>query len=161
MTDLDQKMKKVSLDVWIQLIGMLSVLAGLVFVGLEMRQAQYIAIAGQQQQRAIMQGELNYSITEQGEDIGEIILNQNYSELSDNQKKLKRNIAWWQWNRIENDFYQYSLGLMPTEKWEAQLGSLSRWKNVCEARDIYDFRYSYFEVELKRLLDDAPDDCAE
>jgi len=154
-------MKKVSLDVWIQLIGMLSVLAGLLFVGLEMRQAQYIAIAGQQQQRAIMQGELNYSITEQGEDIGEIILNQNYSELSDNQKKLKRNIAWWQWNRIENDFYQYSLGLMPTEKWEAQLGSLSRWKNVCEARDIYDFRYSYFEVELKRLLDDAPDDCAE
>ena len=68
-------MKNVSLDVWIQLIGMLSVLAGLVFVGLEMRQAQLIAIAGQQQQRAIMQGELNYSITEQGEDIGEIILN--------------------------------------------------------------------------------------
>ena len=154
-------MKKVSIDVWIQLVGMLSVLAGLVFVGLEMRQAQYIAIAGQQQQRAIMQGELNYSITEQGEDIGEIILNQDFSELSDNQKKLKRNIAWWQWNRIENDFYQYSLGLMPIEKWKAQLGSLSRWKNVCEARDIYDFRYSYFEVELKRLLDDAPDDCAE
>ena len=154
-------MKKVSLDVWIQLIGMLSVLAGLVFVGLEMRQAQFIAIAGQQQQRAIMQGELNYSITEQGEDIGEIILNQDFSELSDNQKKLKRNIAWWQWNRIENDFYQYSLGLMPTEKWEAQLGSLSRWKNVCEARDIYDFRYSFFEAELKQLLDDAPDDCAE
>ena len=72
--------KKVSIDVWIQLIGMLSVLAGLVFVGLEMRQAQLIAIAGQQQQRAIMQGELNYSITEQGEDIGEIILNQNCSD---------------------------------------------------------------------------------
>ena len=154
-------MKKVSIDVWIQLVGMLSVLAGLVFVGLEMRQAQYIAIAGQQQQRAIMQGELNYSITEQGEDIGEIILNQNYSELSDNQKKLKRNIAWWQGSRIEKDFYQYSLGFMPIEKWEAQLGSLSRWKNVCEARDIYDFRYSFFEAELKRLLDDAPDDCAE
>ena len=154
-------MKKVSIDVWIQLVGMLSVLAGLVFVGLEMRQAQFIAIAGQQQQRAIMQGELNYSITGQGEDIGAIIINQNYAELSDNQKKLKRNIAWWMWNRIENDFYQYSLGLMPTEKWEAQLGSLSRWKNFCEARDIYDFRYSFFEAELQQLLDDAPDDCAE
>jgi len=153
-------MKKVSIDVWIQLVGMLSVLAGLVFVGLEMRQAQFIAIAGQQQQRAIMQGELNYSITGQGEDIGAIIINQNYAELSDNQKKLKRNIAWWMWNRIENDFYQYSLGLMPTEKWEAQLGSLSRWKNFCEARDIYDFRYSFFEAELQQLLDDAPDDCA-
>ena len=41
-----------------------------------------------------MQGDLNYSINEQGEDIGEIILNKNFSELFDNQKKLKRNIAW-------------------------------------------------------------------
>ena len=30
-------MKKVSLDTWIQLLGMFSVVAGLVFVGLEMR----------------------------------------------------------------------------------------------------------------------------
>ena len=37
-------MKKVSIDVWIQLIGMLGVLGGLVFVGLEMRQSQMIAI---------------------------------------------------------------------------------------------------------------------
>jgi hypothetical protein len=33
-------MKKVGSDTWIQLLGMLSVLAGLVFVGLEMRQSQ-------------------------------------------------------------------------------------------------------------------------
>ena len=77
-----------------------------------MRQAQFVAIAGQQQLRAIMQGDLNFSINEQGEDIGEIILNKNFSELFDNQKKLKRNIAWWQWNRIKIDFYQYSLLLV-------------------------------------------------
>ena len=40
-------MKKVSLDIWIQLIGMLGILGGLVFVGLEMRQPQIIAIGGQ------------------------------------------------------------------------------------------------------------------
>ena len=44
-------MKKVSLDVWVQLLGMLSVLAGLLFVGLEMRQSQQIALAAQQQAR--------------------------------------------------------------------------------------------------------------
>tara|TARA_Y100000994_G_scaffold99077_1_gene81838 strand:- start:196 stop:360 length:165 start_codon:yes stop_codon:yes gene_type:complete len=38
-------MKKVSLDVWIQLLGMFSVLAGLIFVGLEMQQTQRIALA--------------------------------------------------------------------------------------------------------------------
>jgi hypothetical protein len=40
-------MKKVSLDVWIQLVGMLSVVASLVFVAIEIRQSQDIAIAGQ------------------------------------------------------------------------------------------------------------------
>ena len=47
-------MKKVNLDTWIQLIGMLSVLAGLLFVGLEMRQSQQIAIGTQQMARATM-----------------------------------------------------------------------------------------------------------
>ena len=42
-------MKKVSLDTWIQLIGLLSVLGGLVFVGLQMQQTQRIASAGQVQ----------------------------------------------------------------------------------------------------------------
>ena len=44
-------MKKVSLDTWIQLIGMLGILGGLVFVGLEMKQSQLIAIGGQIQAR--------------------------------------------------------------------------------------------------------------
>ena len=42
---------KVSFDAWIQLLGMLGVIGGLVFVGLEMRQTQQIAIAGQIQER--------------------------------------------------------------------------------------------------------------
>ena len=44
-------MKKISLDTWIQSIGMSSVVAGLIFVGLEMRQSQEIALAAQQQAR--------------------------------------------------------------------------------------------------------------
>ncbi len=45
-------MKKVSFDTWIQLIGLLSVLAGLVFVGLEMRLSRNIALASQIQARS-------------------------------------------------------------------------------------------------------------
>ena len=45
-------MKKISLDTWIQLVGVLSVVAGLIFVGIEMRQTQRVALAAQQQQRA-------------------------------------------------------------------------------------------------------------
>ena len=45
-------MKKVSIDTWIQLLGMLGLLGGLIFVGLEMQQSQRIAVASQQQDRA-------------------------------------------------------------------------------------------------------------
>ena len=51
-TQMKTQMKKISLDTWIQLVGMLSVVAGLIFVGIEMRQTQRVALAAQQQQRA-------------------------------------------------------------------------------------------------------------
>ena len=43
---------KVSFDTWIQLLGMLGVLGGLVFVGLEMQQSQRIALVNQIQERS-------------------------------------------------------------------------------------------------------------
>ena len=46
---------KVSFDTWVQLLGMVGILGGLVFVGLEMRQTQQIAVAGQVQARTQMQ----------------------------------------------------------------------------------------------------------
>ena len=36
---------RVNFDTWIQLLGMTGVLGGLIFVGLEMRQSQQIALA--------------------------------------------------------------------------------------------------------------------
>ena len=97
-------MRNINRDTWIQLVGMLSVVAGLLFVGLELRQSQRLALAGQQQQRAVMTSDWLHSITEQGEDLYSLI-SSDYSSLSDQQKKLARNIVWFQWNRIENDFY--------------------------------------------------------
>ena len=47
-------MKKVSIDVWIQLLGMIGIIISLVFVALQMRQSQQIAVVGQQQARANM-----------------------------------------------------------------------------------------------------------
>ena len=44
-------MKKIDSNVGVQLLGMLGVLGGLIFVGLEMRQSQQIALAAQQQAR--------------------------------------------------------------------------------------------------------------
>ena len=43
--------EKVSLDTWNQLFGMIGLLGGLVFVGLELQQSQRIAVATQIQGR--------------------------------------------------------------------------------------------------------------
>ena len=48
------KKVKVSFDTWIQLLGMIGVLGGLIFVGLQMRQTQTIALAAQANARTGM-----------------------------------------------------------------------------------------------------------
>jgi len=60
---------KVSFDTWVQLLGMVGVLGGLVFVGLEMQQTQNIAIAGQQQGRAEITNNFLNSFLENGLEI--------------------------------------------------------------------------------------------
>ena len=59
-------MKKVSLDTWIQLLGMIGLLGGLIFVGLEMKQSQLIALAAQQQARVDTFTNFTNSLTEAG-----------------------------------------------------------------------------------------------
>ena len=54
---------KVSIDVWFQLFGMLSVVAGLNFVGLQMTQTQRIALASQQEARAAMLNDMVLGLT--------------------------------------------------------------------------------------------------
>ena len=47
-------MNKIELNDWLQILGMFGVIASLIFVGLQMRQSQQIALAGQVQARAEM-----------------------------------------------------------------------------------------------------------
>ena len=44
-------MSKIAIEDLIQLLGMVGIIGSLIFVGLEMRQSQRIAIAGQQMER--------------------------------------------------------------------------------------------------------------
>ena len=66
-------MKKVSLDTWIHLLGMVGLLGGLVFVGLEMRQSQKIALADTEQQRAIAQQQNFWAFLESGHDLAKYL----------------------------------------------------------------------------------------
>ena len=75
-------MKKVSIDVWIQLLGMIGIIISLVFVALQMRQSQMIAVAGQQQARANMYVDRYLTFIEAGLDYYNVNVGSAFTDLS-------------------------------------------------------------------------------
>ena len=155
-------MKKISLDSWVQLIGMLSVVAGLVFVGLEMQQSQKIALAGQQANRVQLFSSMMDANNEQGIDqqklqlilSGQIPMNKDYEWVVMN--GLHR--MWWIY---ENDFLQNELGLMDENIWQAKRNAMEANYNFCEGRPVFDIRKNTLDSRLVELVESFPDECAD
>jgi hypothetical protein len=132
-------MKKVSLDVWIQFIGMVGLLGGLVFVGLEMRQSQTIAIGGQVQARndAIMSffsspldgNETALYLFEQG--LGEDFVPKNEEEQAVFSQIVRIRVV-----SLQNAWQQYNLGLIPSDTFEQTKDRIMRLYETCRLRPI-------------------------
>ena len=150
---------KVSFDTWIQLLGMIGVLGGLVFVGLEMGQSQIIALAAQSQARASMLLERVGVYTEANLDFQSLIFENSYDTNLSKIEAAQRNTFHQSWFLFENDFEQYSLGLMSEEIWNAKLNGINRLFNRCEARGTYDVRIPTFPEPFRRLISTIPDEC--
>jgi len=151
-------MKKVGLDVWIQLIGMLSIVGSLIFVGLEMRQTQQIAIAGQVQARAQMQVGRLLTGLEGNLDIYRIwnTNNYEYEDLNEDEKLVAGAIHAWKQAMLENNFFQYSVGLFAEDYWEQTKGRIQNWYDQCELRPAGQSVSSFQEY-----LNSLPDNCTQ
>ena len=155
-------MKKISLDSWVQLIGMLSVVAGLVFVGFEMQQSQRIALAGQQANRVQLFSSMMDANNEQGIDqqklqmilSGQIPMTENYEWVVMN--GLHR--MWWIY---ENDFLQNELGLMDENIWQAKRNAMEANYNFCDGRPVFDIRKNTLDSRLVELVESFPDECVD
>ena len=104
--------EKISLDTWIQLIGLLSVLAGLVFVGLEMRLSRNIALASQIQARSNQGLSHMDTYIEAGIDWLGVSYPGTYDETLTQYEIIKRNEKVGRWLLLEADYTQYTQGLM-------------------------------------------------
>ena len=156
------KKVKVSFDTWIQLLGMVGVLGGLVFVGLEMQQSQKIALAGQQANRVQLFSSMMDANNEQGIDqqklqmilSGQIPMTKDYEWVVMN--GLHR--MWWIY---ENDFLQNELGLMDENIWQAKRNAMEANYNFCEGRPVFDIRKNTLDSRLVELVESFPDECAD
>ena len=153
--------KKVSLEILLQLLGMAGVLGGLVFVGLEMQQSQRIAIAGQQQDRASMWINYYQSFLEAGYDLD--VINRGGSGVAENialeESKADRAAAQIGWFILENDFFQYQYGLMSDEVFEAKKRNIEHALSLCDTRDVLEFRLRFFSDEFASLVSSLEDPC--
>ena len=148
---------KVSFDTWIQLLGMIGVLGGLVFVGLEMQQSQTIALGAQQQARTEMTGEL-WAAGLEGETELHAAMTRPWDELNDYQKDVREQVQRYFWLMLQNNHYQYELGLISEELWSQIKGRINTRWSECHLRHMApEDPLDSFEGYLESL----PNNCAE
>ena len=152
-------MNKINLDTWIQLLGMLGVIASLIFVGLEMRQSQRIALVSQMQERSYTASSEAYAFTGANLDWFSSKFSIAPSIELTTEQKAARNSENVSWFIYEADYFQYSQGLMTEPVWQAKLRAMEVNLKRCEYPEIYQVRSQLVEDEFKRILDSMPSQC--
>ena len=132
---------KVSFDTWVQLLGMLGVLGGLIFVGLEMRQSQIIAIGNQVQARADTQLAILTTPLEGDQRLlsffsfGSI---PNESDLSEEDRLLFEQLTRIRMASLQASWQQFNLGLLPEDAWRLAERRLFIIYDSCQFRDVFE-----------------------
>ena len=149
---------KVSFDTWIQLLGMLGVLGGLIFVGLEMRQNYKIALGNQHQGRTELRASLLMSPLEGNIDAVKVEF-LDWEEQTEEQKQITIQIQRFRWALLENLFFQYNLGLISEGVWRQTEGNIRRYYDRCELRDAITLSLS--NPAFQEYVNSFPDKCAD
>ena len=130
---------KVSFDTWIQLLGMLGVLGGLIFVGLEMRQSQIIAIGNQIQARADSQIALMTTPLEGDQRLLPLLGSiPSESDLSEEEKLLYEQLTGARMASLQASWQQFNLGLLPEDAWRLAERRIFAIYDSCQFRDIFE-----------------------
>ena len=166
-------MNKIELNDWLQILGMFGVIASLIFVGLQMRQSQQIALAGQVQARAemltnrslaLMEGEAEtyYNVLGQalidpsGQGAGEM---PNNPEISDKLQFHINNQVSWAFGIMTNTFYQYNAGFLSEEQYSVFQKRVAQFRGNCAWRDQINQQLFFTEQSFVDYWDSLPDNC--
>ena len=104
------------LNSFLQTIGAIGIIASLIFVGIELRQTQKIALNSQNQSRTETLIRATEFMYENGLSANDMISG-NIGEKDRDLLATYKHMAWWIYN---NDFTQYKSGLMQKDLFEAK-----------------------------------------
>ena len=142
-------------------LGIVGIIGSLVFVGLELRQSQRIALAAQQQQRAALITEVIGSFSDANPPISFLSFLDETLEASDRNKAIAETYVYRLWMVYENDYLQHNLGLMDEDVWQAKLTSMRAVYGRCQYKEVTKFALSFSSQELLRLLESSGNDPCE
>ena len=138
-------------------LGVVGVIGSLIFVGLELQQSQQIALGGQQQARTALIAEL-WLAGLQGESETLTAMQSEWETLTPHQKSVREQMQRFFWTMLENNYYQYELGLVEEPMWNQMAQRiLARW-NECHLRHVGLAGYYQGFIGYVQSL---PDECRE
>ena len=152
------KKVKVSFDAFIQLLGMLGVLGGLIFVGLEMQQTQTIALAAQANARTEMLLSRQLVSFEGRAELMHKVTTSQEKDLDEFEQWAQRTLYNWTYALQANNYFQYQLGLLDDEQWKVIERRIQRNWDRCEIRPLYTQNP---DTAFANYLDSLTDNCSE
>ena len=137
-----------------ELVGISSLVASLIFVGLQLRQSQEIAIATQYQNRADQTMNMHLALIEAGE-----VQARFRRYVSEEVPASEINLYGWLWIGMDNHHYQYQLGFMDDTTWQAQLRNLQNIYANCSMRFVWEWRKEGLRSEFVDFVHALKDPC--
>ena len=143
------------------LLGIIGIIGSLVFVGMELRQSQQIALASQQQQRAALITEVIGTFSDANPPISFLdFLNQTIDMDDKNNRATTETYMYRVWMIYENDHLQHKLGLMDEDVWQAKLTSMRAIYGMCQYKEVTRSASSYSSQDLRETLQGSgPNPC--
>jgi hypothetical protein len=139
-------------------LGVVGVIGSLIFVGLELRQTQQIALAAQVQSRAEQLTDRSL-VWLQGEwELSYRIRTLPHEAPTPAEIWAKELETSWQKPMQQTNYYAYRAGLLDEDQWKVISNRILEAWNKCELRHTYDFQY--LEDAYVDYLRSLPDECS-
>lgn len=139
-----------------ELVGIVAIVASLLFVGLQLKQSHEIALATQYQSRAEATQNLHLAGIE-ADWIAPIPALRN--QVSDALSARDINLFLWLWIQFDNHYYQYQSGFLEESAWQAQLRNIREFYALCNGRLIYEWRKKGLRSDFVALVESGEDPC--
>ena len=145
-------MKLESLNSWLTLVSIVGVMAGIVFLALELREGQILASTQAIQNRNQLLGDWELRIAESAELSKLVYRASSGDELSEEEMMRFRAVQIASVNRMDATFFQYEQGYLPDEFYEHNFKNMIRLSAPnWQVAGVWPWRPA-FKAEVERIL---------